>query len=468
MIRLENLTVSYPLKQEPVLHGIDLVLPVGHIGLVVGGNDCGKTTLLNTVSGISATMYNAVLQGECRVEGKIGAVLQDSDLFLMPTVLEELEFPLYHYWQNRKMVEERVAWLGDKLNLNYLMKRSIHTLSGGERQRVALAAALAADAEVLILDEPLAQLDSLSAKRTAAFIRELADSGKTILLASTNTQFFHCITDSYFWLDQGKILWSGSPGSFLTQCPSARLKGVDIYEYEPVKPKAEGKDSSRSDDYDKGDEVLHYSDVSYAYDSNFALNMINLKIERGTTTAIVGENGSGKTTFLKLAAAILKPDSGKIAVLGKDISKLDIAEATADSGFLFQNPDHQIFQSQVDKELAWGLKKRGFSDTEVRVRVNSWLQKLGLEKYALDHPYALSKTFRQWIALAGVLVREPSLLLLDEPTFGMDTVSTARFAALVKEAAGQGKSIVMITHNDAIANICADRVIKMEKGRVLP
>ena len=467
MIELENLTVSYPLRKEPVLHDIDLILPKGQIGLVVGGNDCGKTTLLNTVSGIAATMYSASLTGQCQVEGKVGAVLQDSDLFLMPTVLEELEFPLYQYWQSRRKVEQLVFWLGEKLNLNHLMNRSVHTLSGGERQRVALAAALAADSDVLILDEPLAQLDSISAKRTAAFLRELADSGKTILIASTSTQFFRDISNCCYWLDQGKIQFSGSMESFFAQCSSARFKGVDVDGYELLKPEPEKAGSHPSAEFDNVEKVLHYSDVNYAYDSSFSLKMINLAVQPGSITAIVGENGSGKTTLLKLAAAILKPDSGTITVQGKNISSLNIAEATADSGFLFQNPDHQLFLNQVDKEVSWGLKKRGFTETEANMMVARWLNKLDLAQHASEHPYALSKTLRQWIALAGVLVREPSLLLLDEPTFGMDTVSTARFAVVAREAVEQGKSILMITHNDAIANYCADRVIKMEMGKVL-
>lgn len=467
MIDLKNLTVSYPLKQEPVLHDIELVLSKGQIGLVVGGNDCGKTTLLNTVSGIAATMYNASLSGQCQVEGKVGAVLQDSDLFLMPTVLEELEFPLYQYWHSRSKVEQIVSWLGEKLNLNHLMNRSVHTLSGGERQRVALAAALAADSDVLILDEPLAQLDSLSANNTATFLRDLADSGKTILIASTNMQYFRSISDFCYWLDQGKIQFSGSVESFIAHCPSARSKGVDLGGYELLKPEPEKAGSYPPADINNDEKVLHYSDVNYAYDSSFSLKMINLAVQPGSITAVVGENGSGKTTLLKLAAAILKPDSGTITVQGKNIGSLNIAEATADSGFLFQNPDHQIFLNQVDKEVSWGLKKRGFTETEANMMVENWLNKLALAQHASEHPYALSKTLRQWIALAGVLVREPSLLLLDEPTFGMDTVSTARFAVIAREAAEQGKSILMITHNDAVANYCADRVIKMEKGKVL-
>lgn len=449
------------------MRDLNLALPQGQIGLVVGGNDSGKTTLLNTVSGIAANMYSASITGQCQVEGKVGAVLQDTDLFLMPTVTEELEFPLYQYWHNRKKVEQIVCRLGEKLNLKHLMKRLVHTLSGGERQRVALAAALAADSNVLILDEPLAQLDSISAKSTAAYLRELADSGKTILIASTSTQFFRSITDCCYWLDQGTIRFAGSIESFAAQCSAARFKGVDIDGFELFKPKPEKTAISPPAYPDDVEKVIEYIDVNYAYDSSFSLNMINLAVQPGTITAVVGENGSGKTTLLKLAAAILKPSSGTITVQGKNINSLSIAEATADSGFLFQNPDHQIFQNQVDKELSWGLKKRGFTKTVAKIMVASWLKKLGLTQYASEHPYALSKTLRQWIALAGVLVREPSLLLLDEPTFGMDTVSTARFAQIAGEIVRQGKSILMITHNDAIANYCADRVIKMDRGKVL-
>jgi energy-coupling factor transporter ATP-binding protein EcfA2 len=171
--------------------------------------------------------------------------------------------------------------------------------------------------------------------------------------------------------------------------------------------------------------------VSHAYGDSFSLKSISMEVMPGHIVAITGENGSGKTTLLKLAAGLLKPEKGVVQIFGNNIAGLSIAEATKQSGVLFQNPDHQLFQSRVDHELLWGLKKRGFAPDLAQQRVDKWLKWLNLEHLASEHPYSLSKTYRQWIALASVLVREPELLLLDEPTYGMDTAATKRFAEII-------------------------------------
>jgi energy-coupling factor transport system ATP-binding protein len=436
----------------------------GEIGIVTGGNDSGKSSILNAISGIAKSMLNAKTEGTCQVDGTISTVLQDSDLFLMPTVEEELEFPLIQYGESRSIRNIKVNQINEKLNLSNLSKRLMHTLSGGERQRVALAASMVTNSDLLLLDEPLAQLDPRGATLVTDLIRELADHGKTVLIASTSTGPYHQIADRFFWIDSGKMHWSGSPSSFLKVNEEARSMGIDVDGYGLFNRHQE-EDYIYKNCMPTGRTVaLDMSKVTYCYDKNFSLENIDLQIKKGGITAISGENGSGKSTLLKLAAAILKPQSGSISVLGRNIKGLDIAEATKKTGFLFQNPDHQIFQTQVDQELAWGLIKRGFSRSKAEEKTRYWLEKLSMKKLSKTHPYSLSKTCRQWIALAGVLVRTPPLLLLDEPTFGMDTNASRRFADIIMQVAKEGTTVLIITHNHALAAHCADRLIAMEKG----
>lgn len=466
MLNIRNLTVHYPLKSTPTLENINLKLSRGEVGIVTGGNDSGKSTLLNAVSGVAKSMLNAKTEGICQVTGTISTVLQDSDLFLMPTVEEEIEFPLIQFGESHSRMNDRVNSISEKLKLDKLLKRLMHTLSGGERQRVALAASMVTNSDLLLLDEPLAQLDPHGAVLVTNLIREIADHGKTVLIASTSTGPFHQIADRVFWLNNGSMHWTGPPSSFKNEHEHARFMGIDVDGHGLFSMQLrENYSIIKSNPADRIT-VLDMIKVTYSYDKSFSLENIDLQINEGGITAISGENGSGKSTLLKLAAAIIKPQSGTITVFGRNIKGLSIAEATSDTGFLFQNPDHQIFQNTVDQELAWGLIKRGFSKSDAEEKVRYWVEKLSMEKLLKEHPYSLSKTCRQWIALAGVLVRTPPLLLLDEPTFGMDAIAARRFADIVMQVAKDGTTVLMITHNRALAAHCADRLVTMEKGSI--
>jgi energy-coupling factor transport system ATP-binding protein len=464
MIKMTGVTVRYPRTTLPALSGVELELQTGQIGVMLGGNNSGKSTLLHYLSGLIPAMQHAETSGKLEVSGEIDALLQDSDIFLMPTVSEELEFPLYKLWRCRKTVAERLEWLSEKLRLEDLMNRQMHTLSGGERQRVALGAALAADKPVLLLDDPLSQLDSKSAAAIISLLREQADQGKTILVASGSSYHYDLCADIYFWFKAGHLFWQGNPAQFKEHHEAARSSGIDV-DGRGLLNFCDCNHSVPADNVNTIYEAaLAMNAVSHAYGEGFSLNNISMEVVPGQIVAVTGENGSGKTTLLKLAAGLLKPENGVVQIFGKNIEGLSIAEATKKSGMLFQNPDHQLFQSRVDQELLWGLKKRGFTADLAQQRVDKWLQWLNLEHLAAEHPYSLSKTYRQWIALASILVREPELLLLDEPTYGMDTVATKRFAAIITALNAKGMTILMITHQKALAENCAHRIMEMDKG----
>lgn len=464
MIKMTGVTVKFPRSTQPALNSVELEVKSGQVGVLLGGNNSGKSTLLQYLSGLIPTMQPSDISGSFEISGEVDALLQDSDIFLMPTVREELEFPLYKLWRCRKTVTERLNWLADKLRLEGLMNRQMHTLSGGERQRVAMGTALAADKPVLLLDDPLSQLDGISAAAVVSLIRELADTGKTILIASGNSYPYDFCADIYFWLKRGHLYWQGTPAQFKEHHEAARLSGVDV--------DGKGLLSCCTPDHKVHAEkaiivneaAVSMDAVSHAYGDSFSLKSISMEVMPGHIVAITGENGSGKTTLLKLTAGLLKPEKGVVQIFGKNIAGLSIAEATKQSGVLFQNPDHQLFQSRVDHELLWGLKKRGFAPDLAQQRVDKWLKWLNLEYLASEHPYSLSKTYRQWIALASVLVREPELLLLDEPTYGMDTAATKRFAEIITALYNEGMTMLMITHQKALAENCAHRIMEMDKG----
>jgi energy-coupling factor transport system ATP-binding protein len=345
------------------------------------------------------------------------------------------------------------------------MSRPVHTLSGGERQRLTLAAAMALDPPILLLDEPLAQMDSDFTAKFISLLKELASKGTCILIAAASSHLYAALETRCFLMVKGEIYWQGSRQDFQKRWEEAKSLGIDVDGSSFLK-NCLGKSPERKE---KGSPlpVMTMNNVFYSYGQGFLLDNISLSIRAGEIVALTGPNGSGKSTLLKLAAGILQPKKGEVCILGKCIKGLSIAQATAGSGFLFQNPDHQIFQDKVIKEVAWGLKMRKINPSLIAARVEKWLKRLQIEYLAEEHPYSLTKTDRQWVALAGVLAQEQPLLLLDEPTHGMDCVSAGRFMEVMAELVAANTAVFMVTHHRELAEHCAHRIFYMEKGRCL-
>lgn len=465
VLSCEELTVTYPLKGENALQSVNIQLKAGEIVILAGGNGSGKSTLLHCLAGLIPGIHRAIIKGGYRSDSQPGMALQDSDVFLLPTPAEELDFIL----QNRGLLpderRQRLEQLISKFHLESLLKRSMHTLSGGERQRLALAAAMAVAPRLLLLDEPLAQLDTTFAAEFLQLLQETAAGGTAILIATASTNQYETLEAKYVWMHKGEIAWQGGKAEFCEKWEQARQAGIDVDGKGLFSWKNSGKENPQKENVNWDVPILSLEKLSYSYGDNLILNEVDLSVSPGEFAALCGPNGSGKSTLLKLAAGILKPQEGVVRVRGENIAGLSIAEATADSGFLFQNPDHQIFQDKVFKEVAWGLNLRKFEAGLIQARTEKWLKKLKLEHLAQEHPYSLTKTDRQWIALAGVLAREPSLLLLDEPTHGMDCVSTAHFMEVIMELASIGTAVLMVTHHHLLAEHYAHSIFTLEKGR---
>ena len=468
VLSCEELTVTYPLKADDALHAVNIQLHAGEIVILAGGNGSGKSTLLHCLAGLIPGIFRATVKGCCRSNDQPGMVLQDSDVFLLPTPEEELDFILQNWSLLLDERRQRLEKLISMFYLESLLKRGMHTLSGGERQRLALAVTMAAEPRILLLDEPLAQLDTAFAAEFLQLLQETAAEGTAILIATASTYQYEALDAKYFWTHEGKIAWQGGKAEFLEKWEQARQVGIDVdgkglfrgmgIEEAAVQP---GNQSGINP-------CLSLEKLSYSYGSSFALKDINLSVFPGEIAALYGPNGSGKSTLLKLAAGILNPLSGVVRIREENIAGRSIARATADSGFLFQNPDHQIFKETVFNEVAWGLKLRKFEKQIIPERTGKWLEKLNLKHLAQEHPYSLTKTDRQWVALAGVLAREPSLLLLDEPTHGMDCVNTAHFMEVIMELAAAGAAVLMVTHHHLLAEHHAHRIFTIEEGSCRP
>ena len=455
MLEIANLTVKYPQSSKAAVSNVTLSLPSGEIGLLLGGNHSGKSTVLACVSGLIPTMQKAEVEGRCSLMEQVGMAIQNSDVFLLPTVESELEFPLLNQGWPTSERRRRINELAEVFLLKPLIERNMHTLSGGEKQRVSLAAAVSAKPSVLLLDEPLSQLDEGFTDFFLKQIKQWAAKGLTVLIATTSSYQYRGLDPLCFWLREGRLCWQGRIDDFYSIQEKARADGIDV----------DGKGLFCKNNtihfFVERPHILSLEGVTFRYEKRKILDNINVTVHPGEIVSITGPNGAGKSTLLKIAAGIIKPQNGNIFIQGKSIKGQKIAEANNSTGVLFQNPDHQISQDSVYKEVALGLKMRKVQKGIVKTRVDKWLNSLGMAHMANKHPYSLTKTERQWVALASVLVQEPALLLLDEPTHGFDALAAVQFMEVIVSLAAQGTAVLMVTHHRELACHYSHKVIKL-------
>ena len=453
MIKADNLSIKYPQSTSNAISNVSFSLPSGKAGLLLGGNYSGKSTLLACLSGLIPTMQKAEVKGFCRRGKSVGMAIQNSDVFLMPTVESEIEFPLLNYGWLLSERHRRINELADIFSLKLLLERNMHTLSGGERQRVSLAASAASKPSVLLLDEPLSQLDPIFTKYFVQELKKWVAEGMTILIASTSSFQYKELTPVIFWLREGKLHWQGTMEDFYRVQDEARAEGIDV--------DGKGlfcKHKTIPFPVDKRP-VLSIEGVTFGYPGKKMLENMYVRVGPGEIVSVTGPNGAGKTTLLKIAAGILKPQKGTVVIQGESIGGKTISEANSATGVLFQNPDHQISQDTVYKEVALGLKMKKTQKEAMEKRVGKWLSLLGIDHLAHRHPYSLTKTERQWVALASTLVYEPALLLLDEPTHGFDALAASQFMNVIVSLASQGTAVLMVTHHRELACHYAHKIV---------
>ncbi len=470
MIDLKNVSYTYPRTVQPALHRVSLSLEKGRCIMVTGPSGAGKTSLCLAASGILHHEYGGKKEGAVIVDGKdvaeyrtlsdlarnVGVVFDDPEAqMIFTTVEEELLSALEHRGLTAAVIEERLAAIMKTTYLEALKDRSPHHLSGGQKQRVALAATLALGNDILVLDEPTSELDEHATKRIADILANLKQQGKTILLVEHKYHHFRDMVDTLVIMEDGKITASGNPESVLQD---ERIRGMVSPDFSTIR-KALPPSGTRDD------AVIFVQDLTHTYGDVQALAGINLTIRKGEFVALVGENGSGKTTLVKHFNRLLSPTSGSVIVNGKDTKDCTIADLAHDVGLVFQNPDHMFFADTVREEIAYGVRNLGIADPDTVI--GAALADAGLAGSADLYPRWLSRGERQRLAIACVVAMQPGVIVLDEPTTGLDGYEARQVIELLKNLQEKGHTIIIITHNRDIANHCADRVILMESGRIV-
>lgn len=469
MIELTNVSYTYPRTVQPALHQISLCLKKGRCILVTGPSGAGKTTLCLAASGILHHEYGGKKEGTVSVENRnvadyktlselarnVGIVFDDPEAqMIFTTVEEEILSALEYRGLPAAVIEERLAGIIRTTYLEELKDRSPHNLSGGQKQRVALAATLALGNDILILDEPTSELDEHATGRIAGILRSLKDQGKTILLTEHKLNQFRDIVDTLVVLENGRITAAGNPDDMLKD---DRIRGMVLPDFSTI-----SKAVPASGNYEP---IVIVQNLSYTYGDVPALSGVSLSINKSEFVAIVGENGSGKTTLVKHFNRLFSPTEGDVIVNGRNTKECTTADLAHDVGLVFQNPDHMFFADTVREEIAYGVMNLGIKNSDAVI--DAALQDTGLSGSAGLYPRWLSRGERQRLGIACVVAMQPRIIVLDEPTTGLDGYEARLVIDLLKKLQQNGHTIVIITHNRDIARYCADRIITMESGHII-
>ena len=504
MIAVRRLTYTYPQRTSPALREVTWDVADGEFVLLAGPSGSGKSTLLRCLNGLVPHFSGGVLVGGVSVAGidavragprvlsrQVGFVAQDPEAqAVLDRVEGEIAFALENAAVPPDEMRLRVEEVLDLLDLTPLRDRRLHTLSGGERQRLAIAAALALRPRVLVLDEPTSQLDPQSAEDVLrALVRLNDDLGLTIVLAEHRLERIARYADRLTYLEAGQVVADGPVRAVLPRLPVAppllQLAQALNWQPTPLTVKearpfatalADGAAAADQADVPPSaptvtlappaaPSVLAVSDLRFSYNGHQTLKDISFSIAPGEAVAMVGRNGSGKSTLLKCIVGVLRGQSGEVRVNGRPTRGRDVADICREVGYLPQNPDDLLFADTVADEVRATLRNHGLPLPPDEVAAQ--LARLGLDALAGVYPRDLSVGQRQRVALAAVTATRPRLLLLDEPTRGLDRQAKEALVGLWRGWLAEGAALLLVTHDVEMAATIATRTIMLSQGEVI-
>lgn len=511
-IEIKDLCFTYKNSDVEVLKDIDLSIEEGKFTVIMGRTGAGKTTLAMLPNGIIPQLVEGTVKGTIIAAGKdsskyrvqtmareIGLVLQDPETQIFGrTVDEDTAFGPRNYLVPREEIKERIKSALNKVRLDGYEKRQTSQLSGGEKQRLAIAGILAMDPSIIILDEPTSELDPIGREEIYSTMVSLQkDQKKTVVAVEHSSQEISEKADDIVVLSDAHVVWQGEPKDFFRELDLVEKYGIkplpvskigwELYKkgfiakeeiplsvddaYALIVRLLDGRKFGFSPVEAPGVErkkLIEVSDVHYQYDkSKEALKGVSFDIYEGDYVALIGQNGAGKTTLAKHFNSLFKPTSGRILVCGKDTRNEEPNTLAEQIGYVFQNPDNQIFSTSVYKEMEYGLKALKLSEEEMSKRIHEVAKLLDIEKVLEEHPFSLGKGERQRVAVASILVLKPKILVVDEPTTGQDWDGIQNMMKLIDELHANGTTIVMITHDMDVVATHANRVIVMAKGSMV-
>ena len=518
MIEFKNFGFKYNAQEDYTLRDINLKINPGEKILIAGPSGCGKSTMIHCLNGLIPFALEGEREGSIEVDGKdtwdmsifelskkVGTVLQDQDSqFIGLTVAEDLAFALENDAVGEPELHERVAEIAEVVNISSHLLHSPQELSGGQKQRVSLGGVMIDDVDVLLFDEPLANLDPQTGKKAIELIDEIhKKTGDTVIIVEHRVEdVLWRPVDRIILMEKGRIVKDTTPDELLA---SEALKDAGVREplyvtalkYAGVEITPEMKASSldtliltdeqkqkvrdwfsqyRQEEKEESREtILEIKDLNFTYRSDRsdaedhqALIDVDFRLYKGEMMAIVGQNGAGKSTFSKVICGFEKPDTGTMIMNGQDLSGLSIKERADHIGYIMQNPNQMISKVMIFDEVAMGLRNRGdMTEEEIAERVNDTLKTCGLWPFRNWPISALSYGQKKRVTIASILSMHPQIMILDEPTAGQDYRHYTEIMEFLKELNSRGTTVVLITHDMHLMLEYAERSVVFTDGRII-
>ena len=507
-INFENFTFKYESQSEPTLHNINLKIYEGEKIVIVGPSGSGKSTIGHCINGLAPYFYKGEVSGKLEIYGKkckeifehskyIGTVLQDSDAqFVGLTVAEDIAFALENDEVETAIMKEKVKEIAKFVKIETLLDLKPHDLSGGQKQKVSLAGIMVDNAKIVLYDEPLANLDPLSGKYAIELISELHKDKKltTVIIEHRLEDVLHREIDRIIVVDKGRIIADDTPDNILkgnllskinireplyisllkySNDNLERYDNISIFERIDFSTAKENilnwiKYNSSPKKAESNETLLKLENISFSYDEKRKiLKNIDLTIKKGEMISIVGSNGAGKSTLSKVIAGFERQDEGKIYYKNLDISEESIAKRAEKIGFVLQNPNAMISKVTVFDEVALGLKTRGVPEDEIEKRVIEILEICKLKPFRKWPIKALSYGQKKRVTIASVLVLQPEMIIVDEPTAGQDLFHYREIMEFLKQLNELGITILFITHDMHLMLEYTDKAYVFNEGKII-
>ncbi|QJA07850.1 ABC transporter ATP-binding protein [Romboutsia sp. CE17] len=507
IIEFKDYSFRYRVQAEPTLKNINLTIYEGEKVLIVGPSGSGKSTLAHCLNGLIPFYYSGKVSGELLIDGEnvndknifelskiIGTVLQDPDSqFIGLTVGEDIAFKLENDCVEQNKMKSIVKGCAELVDIDSELESSPYKLSGGQKQRVTLAGVTVDDVKILLFDEPLASLDPLTGKSAIELIDDIKNkNNKTMIIVEHRLEdVLHKDIDRIIVMNNGEIVADTTPNEVLStnilknigvreplyisalkyaNCnitPNMNPKSVESIDLDKCKEEVNTWYSSIDEDVIKSSNktILELENISFSYnEEKQILKNVSFKVNKGDMVSIVGKNGAGKSTISKLICGFYKPTSGKILFNGEDIANKTIKERSEKIGFVMQNPNQMISKSMIFDEVAFGLRVRGYSEDEVKERVYKTLRICGLYPFRNWPISALSFGQKKRVTIASILVLNPEVIILDEPTAGQDFKHYSEIMEFLVELNKQDITIIMITHDMHLMLEYTNNVVVLSNG----
>lgn len=507
MISFKNFSFKYNNVVDKTLKNIDLTINKGEKVLIVGPSGSGKSTLSHCINGLIPFSYRGEFEGELKIDDiipykeslsevskKVGTILQDQDSqFIGLSVGEDVAFNFENNAIPLAEMKVKVINSLELVNMVDFINHSPYELSGGQKQRVSLAGVLGSDAEILLFDEPLANLDPASGSEIMQLINDIHEkTNKTIIIVEHRIEdVLEQPFDKVVIIDKGVVKGVGTPNEILKSdlltnsglreplyVEAMKLAGCDVSSEENLRDinsineenkkilKSWFKNETSSKTINKEEKILEIKNLTFSHDGvKNTLDDVSFYLNKGEILAVLGNNGAGKSTLCRSITGILKPKSGSIFLNNECIDSWSIKKKGSAIGYVMQNPNQMISQHMIKDEIALGLKCRNFDKKYIDEKVEEVLKICGLYPYRNWPVQALSYGQKKRVTIASILAINPDVIILDEPTAGQDYKHYTEFMEFIKGLSNKGISIIMVTHDMQLTLEYCDRAVVLSGGK---